>query len=258
MRLIRVLLPVALLVGLATNQAPAYASIYQCGAGPTSQWIGYQDLFSATSGSTGARATMTTLRGSVCDTNRTESNFSTAWTLLRAESRTVGQIGYAQAGYMRYYNSPIYFFTEYQSGRGGSFVRQYFAGPIAGELHTFSTLVSGSAGNPIDMTVDATLLTRTPFPYYQLNNYADGNDCWGNCDLIPQWMSETTYQESDVPGTTSNKMRFSQMKHGQFGSGWYNAPNDLDPLNTNGRRWNFTGVSYGSAYGKSFDSWTFG
>lgn len=243
-------------VGLSVVVADrAAAQQTKCGA-RANYWAGYQSAELSHSGS-GARADISVYRGAVCDVGDiSRNNFSTAWVLLRAPSdSTLRPVPYAQVGYKRHYGTGIEDFTEYRPPHTSVFYDQFFSARSSGS--TVHYMIYIGADNYYHMSANGVDYGRTPFSWYAMSetSFCDASGDFGPCD-VPQWMSETTYRESDIPGVPGRETRFSKMQQGVYGVGWKTATPDRSQQ-SNAARWDISNLVNSSYYGLNFLSWTY-
>jgi hypothetical protein len=78
----------------------------------------------------------------------------------------------------------------------------------------------------------------------------------GGGDFPVQWMSETNYAQSDIPGTPTAQVIFQGMQQGQWNYGWITAQPDTS-TNWVPSRWSVSGINDDSVHGRYFTSWTY-
>lgn len=203
------------LVVLAPGEALAQIPI----CGTNQQFLDGFASFDSPNRVEGVRANLTARRGALCDTDqRPDFNFSTSWVLLVGGN---GSSGYAQSGYFARYGQPLRYFAEYDAdgvGVGANFVRVFDAEVPLGSVHTpWVQYVSGSYN--LRLNYDTTILLITPF-----NPFVN----WPQ-PFSPQFLGETRYQESDMPGTVGARAAYRTVQvqrfdNNSFVNGDYSAP----------------------------------
>ena len=239
------------LVFTALPSRPASAEQNTCTT-RANRWAGWQNLYDPGNKAprSGVRANISVYRGAVCNTDQSQNNFSTAWVFLRAPLGFPSPVGYVQGGYFRWYNSAIYTFAEYRVGGQSTFNRFLFTGPAIGSQPDY--LVYVASDSHIYVYAGGSRLLRTPGDY--IDTLESGFDIGPDFPL--QWLSETTYAQSDIPGTPTQETRYSHMRQGKFNVGWLTGEPDTS-INSNPSRWTFTGISDSGTYGRNYLSWTY-
>jgi hypothetical protein len=216
------------------------------------RWAGWWNQHVLNADTSGARANISVYRGSVCNTDKSQNNFTTAWVLIRSPM-DIGTIpGYAQVGYFRWYNSAIYDFAEYRNMSQSNFHRFLFAGQPVGSDPNYAIYIAGD--DRIYGYSDNRRLFVSPNTNFQMLDGADGK--FSNLEYPLQWLSEATYAQSDIPGTPTAKTRWHHMRQGYFNQGWFTAQPDTS-INSNTSRWTFTGISDSSIWDRGYLSWTY-
>jgi len=197
----------------------------------------------------GSAATLLVRFGAVCNTDQSQnpfpSNFSTAWVMV---ADNLGGPGYSQSGHFRWYGSAIYPFAETNPGSGFSRVIDYARPITPGTAHTAKTgFTTSCAAVPACFKNywDGQFLSQSLFnPNTQFT-----------FPFSAQFFGETTYAESDVPGSATapevfggvqTQNHFSNAWASGFGAGPLAAPNSVPS------RYAKSGVAYGG-----FNIWTF-
>src|SRR4051794_21490461 len=90
--------------------APAQAEVATCGTRSANNYhAGY--ALAGDPSAEGAYAQIVTEHGAVCDTVTTSANFTNHYAMIASHDLS----GWAQAGYLRWYGSSIYFFAQQSS-----------------------------------------------------------------------------------------------------------------------------------------------
>ena len=103
--LLGVLLPAAVVI-VATS-SPASAEVYQCDTQGSGFY--FDGTITHTSSVIGTAANIVNRLGAVCDTDRTNVNTSWGWSMLAGY---YAECQYAQTGFLRFYGTPDYFFSQ--------------------------------------------------------------------------------------------------------------------------------------------------
>lgn len=233
----------------ALAPSPAEAQLATCGT-PGNWFDGFVGFpTSSDRHYEGVRAVLTVQSAQVCDSDHSVFNYSSngqptplgnftyAWSMIT--DPTSG--GWVQSGYFRSYNQSLTNFSQVNDGHG-YLHNAYTAGPAVGSTHTYWQQYVPGGG--IRSNVDTTILQTTPFnPFSQ----------WSNGDWSPQFLNETRYRESDVPGTTGSHMHWSGLQVQRFSDdAFVDVPCDLlTSPSDDSARWALqsTGCT-------SFDIWT--
>lgn len=237
----------AIAVASIATAKPAEAALDSCGAGHA-RWAGWDNQDEVFSG---AKANISVWRGAVCNQVTSAVNHSLSWVLLRSPYSHPDP-GWAQTGYIRWYGSAIYNFAEYEAGYSSTFTRATVIGVAEGANPTYAASVGSD--DRIHMTVDGNQLLSTPWSWREIDDAQTGG-CFTPC-LPVQWLSETFYANSDIPGTPTHKVRFNQMQQGRYGKGWFTATPNYS-RNSVPTRWDITAPTQSSTYGMNYLSWTY-
>jgi hypothetical protein len=200
---------VAVIVGLAPR---AGAEVYTCGASGDARGNYFAGYYQNGNGPAyeGASAHIITEYGAVCDTDTSQSNFTAEWSMIANGDGA----GWVQSGFLRWYNSPIHYFSQEFNGcpasggdtcsggcYGGScdFNTVYGTSPEVGHTHTYIQKYD-SANNDVQSIVDATVFQTTAW---------DPLSIWP--DTSVQYFGEAAYLENDIAGNASTPTLFSSI-----------------------------------------------
>lgn len=243
---------VASLIGIAASAGSQMASgtagaqIPTCGSA-SALLDGYatdQPSVTATSAE-GTSATILVQHGSVCDTDHTSGNLTAAWVMV-ADINHAGY--YSQVGHVRWYNSSIYPFSQFNHGTGFSTNFDLAHPQTPGTTHTaktyFTTSCGGGIGGCFKNVYDNRVISQTdfnPVSYFTLP--------WS-----PQIFGEAIYAESDLPGYAGSHTAFTSISTQRYSDNQWQPfmPGPPLPHNMNPGRWG--GPSAFPA--NYFDVWT--
>lgn len=192
----------------------ADAEHYSCGSF-SDFFDGYNTTSTGPQTIQGAFAKLVVRRGSVCDTQYGQGNFSIAWPMV---AENPGNKGYAQSGYFRSYGTSIQSFTEYNlHGGDGNQTRQFWGVVNPGELHTYWVDYS-SIENCERLIVDAVEKACTNFNPYSV---------WAQ-PFVAEFNGETRWVESDMPGSNaSGWATFKSIYTQHTDNNWYDQTSGL-------------------------------
>lgn len=192
-------------IGFVSYAPSAQSAIYQCGPGPTNRFDGYiaPQAPQAWQYTEGASADIVVHFASVCTTDNSNYNFTTAWTMI---SDVVGVSSYAQSGFMRFWgDATMRHFVEYRRNANTAFVRTVCFTQACllqdPSVYQYWIAYQPACGPCIQMFYNGTILNSTPF-----NPYTS----WTQ-PFRPQFFGETTYLESDVPGSYAAPSEFRNL-----------------------------------------------
>ena len=176
----------------------ASAEVYTCGAAGTPNYgVGYVDERTSDFYE-GAYAYIRTEYGAVCDTDTSNSNFTAASVAIASSDGS----GWAQSGFVRWYNSTITYFAQQYDG-ATNLQTKYANQPSIGSVHGYYEKWQTDTGY-IKSIVDATtFLTSTWNPFSK----------W-SLPFEPQFLGSAYYLESDIAGTSSTPTEYTNL-HGQ-------------------------------------------
>jgi len=236
--------PVTTIVLFPNTQAAA--EVYTCGS-PSGHF--FDGAYTSSTTVIGTSAKLINRLGLVCDTTtttnvRTSINSSAAWVMLAGNSTSQ----YAQTGFIRTYNGPDYFFA--QDNNNGVVDTKYSTAPLSsyGQTHHYWVQWRTTC-TCLRENVDATIFQETPF-----NPKITWSEPFSN-----QWMGETHYLASDMPGnptegyTTYTLMQVQDVASGNFS----NTLPTIQYANTNIFRYNHDVVVNHPTYGNALDIWTY-
>jgi len=220
--------------------APAAAELYNCAAPYQSYFDG---AYTSTNTVIGSSAKIVNRFGAVCDTDTTNDNVSTAWTMIAGN----GFLQYAQAGFIRWYGSPDYFFA--QDNDGGA-PRTTFGVALANYGETHQYWDQWSAGcNCVQEVVDVTIFQSTPY---------NPRTAWTQ-PFSNQWLGEVKYTASDMPGNSTEGWTTYTLMQVQLAANslWTNTLPVIGYVNNNPARWSHdTVVGHPAPVGNAYDLWT--
>lgn len=225
-------------MGLATA---AHAEVYTCGTHGNLH-DGYGNGSNDSNSWEGTSATIVVRHGSVCDTDTSSNNTSSAWTMVNAFNTA----GWAQSGYIRWYGSSIYHFAQYRRNSSTAWVTKIGSTALtAGSSYKYwqQSIYNSSAGQwQIRDNVNSTVLLQTNF-----NTFSYWNE-----PFSVQWSGETDYAQSDVPGSSSATAKFSNMQVQRYSDdGWQSGLRALGAFTDTSSRYHRSSVS-----SNSFSIWT--
>ncbi len=247
----RVMALVLLAIGIASGATVALpviqanhlasAEVYTCDTPSGSYFDG---SYTSTSSVVGTAADIVNRQGAVCDTDTSQNNVSASWSMIAGNA---GSCQYAQAGFVRWYASPDYFFAQ-DNDCGGMVDTTFGASPGYGQTHHYWAQWDSSC-SCIHENVGVTIFQSTPW-----NPYSVWNEPFSN-----QWLGETHHLASDMPGNPSvGYNTYTQMQVQQSGSGsWTNTLPATSYANSNIYRYDYDAVVYHSSYGNAMDIWTY-
>lgn len=246
----------ALVVGsLATAPiSPAHAEYAVCASTNKSYFDGWVNLNPPSGYSVeGASAQIVVRYGGVCDSDQSQDTYLTlttngdvAWEMVQGGDGSGLQ--YSQAGYIRWYNSAIYNFSEFNDHHGNWRRTDDFAHPLTqGTSYKYQSLYNGTCHCIIN-SANGTAIDQTTFNPFSAWSAPFGLDYFG----------EVHYLESDIPGNATVKTHMSDLQRQDQGTGSLTgAIPFLTSYDDNIFRWadgQYTTCSDGYA---CFDVWTF-
>jgi hypothetical protein len=236
----RLALGLTLIAGVVlTTEQSATAEVFSCGS--TSATNYHVGKIQNPSDSTyighpyeGVSADIVTRSGAVCDTDTSQFNRTNSYAMIASANKGPLAFGYAQAGFVRWYNHAAVFFWEYQNGNG-LFSQKFGTSTVSyGSAHTYKVAWTSSC-SCYQLSIDGAVgLSSNWNPY-------DGS--WWY-PFSPQFEGEATYKESDVPGNSSVPTTFSNVK-GQYVAGdafesyacHLSNDNDVSATRADGEHW---------------------
>jgi hypothetical protein len=250
---------VLLLVAIVLQAAPANAnpvvphSISTCGT-RSNYFDGYYfNTTTHTDTFEGASSYIVNRYGAVCNTDKSApspggqtigTNFTTAWSMIAAYDGNA----WAQAGFIRGYNSPQYEWAEFTNAGLTNVYNRFPASPSLpdGVKHAYRELWTASCACII-MSIDGVELTQTNYdPYGNWNGGPNGDQ------FSPQFFGEVTYTQNDIPGVPTSKTAFSALGAQQFSNDSLGSmPCELNSENQNSARWAISASSC-----TAFNIWT--
>jgi hypothetical protein len=186
-----------MMIGILAFATPtANAEIYNCGT-LGAFFAGWKAADSGEPHSyEGTRGDLIYQQGTQCHTDTSPNNLTASWTMILSQDRQ----GYAQSGYI-YDNLPPYCwknFAEQKIGSGYLSVRKYGSCIDPGTHHN-----TGQETMPV-----------APPQYWAIRSYIDSTvlmfSNWNQfatwtTPFVPEFLGETHYDQSDVPGGPSSK-----------------------------------------------------
>jgi hypothetical protein len=247
----------AVMVGAVTMAAasigvpssPAAASYPACGT-PGSQYDGYNNWSPPPlQESEGASATLTVRFGSVCDSDTSADTYLTVTTNGDTNWEMIAGAGvgeYSQAGYLRWYGSPIYSFAEYHDQFGHYQKLDDFAHPLTqGSSYKYQSQW-GPGCHCIQNLAAGVELNQTNF---------DPTATW-HTPWALSYDAEPHYLESDVPGSAAVPAHSANVLRETYGETWTSSLPPMTSTNTNNLRYNQSPL--GTCGGNPcFDVWTY-
>lgn len=192
------------IVAISGPATKASAAIYQCGV-YGSRWTGWTSRDAPRRPSTGIEGASADLWAnydtSVCSTDDSGGhNFTFSYDMVYDSTSKY----WSQAGNYFGYGDPCVFATTEQAVNGVS-TRLYFYCTNSGEEDAYRNLL---VGNPYRMAASINGETKQQTTYNPIGT-------WGYPFDI-QFMGETKYLQSDVPGVSTNKQLFTSMGVQQY------------------------------------------
>ncbi len=212
---------------LSAVPPPASAALPYCGTGgnyhdgfgkdPNGNWAAY-----------GVSAQVRVQFGAVCSVGDTsQANFTNAWTML--SSHFGG--GWAQTGYIRWYNHVTVHFSQWVASPGGASGTKFGATTLyRDELHQYWTLRAASPNCPKTSQCLVGHVDQTTWFYTDFDPVGP----WST-PFRQQYYGETGYGESDVPGVSTAKTGFNYMQYVNSNNTWTTEGCGLITLNEIGR-----------------------
>src|ERR1700722_706061 len=183
------------------TSTPAGAEIYTCAPTPASNYFdGFGGLISKFEG-VSVYATNPTEQ--VCDTDTSAFNFSSAWSMVDDSYNGVSQ-GYIQSGYVRSYGGSDEFFAQKQY-LGGNLTTVYGAtlSSYGQNHHYWVDCTPSGTCTTLSAIIDSDVFMTLPISDFYM----------GIKYLFPEAFSEQGYLSSDVPGTASSPLTFSEIQY---------------------------------------------
>jgi hypothetical protein len=185
---------------LASPAMPVQATYPTCATPPL--WFAGFTTMSTSQQWEGASAHMSYKDDNVCTSVQNNTNLSTSWSMIQG-SPYGANAGYAQSGRIYYPTIPSNCMRHFgeQSESGSSFVRMLGVCTSSNENHQVWQQYIPSNGH-LRSNIDTTVFLESS---------------WSPVGIWPtpwqaNFLGETHYGESDVPGLTSNPTDFTQMQ----------------------------------------------
>src|ERR1035437_846487 len=239
--LVGILVPTAVVIVAASS--PASAEVYQCDTQGSGHH--FDGTITHTSSVIGTAANIVNRLGAVCDTDRSGGNTSWGWAMLAGNLALRRQ--YAQTGFVRFYGTPDYFFSQ-DNRCTGVIDTVLGASPAYGQTHHYWT-----QWNPfcscLNELVDVSIFQTTSF---------DPRLAWTQ-PFSNQWLGETHYLATDMPGNPSvGYTTFTQMQVELDSSKtWTNTLPALYYQDDNIFRYTHDAVVSHPGLGNVMDIWTY-
>jgi hypothetical protein len=182
------------LFGLGLVIAPtAQAEVYTCGTA-SNYFDGYYQPVTSYFFE-GARADIVTRYGAVCDTNYTENNFTAEWSMI---ANPTGN-GWAQSGYIRWYNGGIVYFAQQYDG-AYDLVTKFGSSAPTGQTHLYTQWWDPSC-ICLHSDVDTSVYLVSSWNPFAVWSYP----------FSPQFFGEAAYLASDVAGNAASQTQFTSL-----------------------------------------------
>jgi len=164
----------------------------------------------------GVRAVIEPDRANLCG----ETSTSSAWVMLTGSGSGDGwaQIGYTHEGAnaCSYCRGGFHNFSQWTRCAGCTLNTEYYAEPSDGQNVDEYRVVYSKTNDVLRMVLNGEIKERTDF---------DPLAVWST-PLVSDLFGETWHQESDVPGTASDRVRFGQVGKMRWDETWV-ADDDL-------------------------------
>lgn len=154
----------------------------------------------------GASSYIVVRDGTNCTGDTSIGNFTNAWVMIASNITSAQYNGWGQSGFERTAGYPLRWFSQFYDGYG-SLETRYSTFSVSSQLgvrHAFRVLWYESC-RCLRATIDRTTWAESsfnPFAYPAESN-------WGPQPWSPQFLAETGYRESDVPGGPTTRTRYS-------------------------------------------------
>lgn len=212
----RVLLPIAIFAFVAAGLASGgRASISPCGT-EGSHFSGGE-----ATGITqvGAKANITAQDPSLCDAATGSPSTSSAWSMeVSGDGTYLAQVGYIHTGSLFVYQNQSGYhysvFTEWTPLSGPDILQ--FWSPSPPPSSALYEVSRNATDARINLWEGTTQLTHTSYD----------PALWWSTPWIPEFYGETHHCQSDIPGTTSNRVTFSNVEKKSSAGSWSQI-NDL-------------------------------
>lgn len=224
----------------------AEAEIWTCSSPLAGYFDGFTDGASSPYYEMGALANIYVRYGAVCDTDTSSNNVTAAWSMI---ANRVIPYGWAQAGYIRWYNATLRQFAQ-QSSNGSLATTVTYFGPggaiSAGQHYDYwdQWVSVPGCGSCIRSNYNTFIMLQSgfdPFVYWTQ-------------PFTVQFLGETKHTESDIPGLSATAATYSNISVQDVSTGnFVPVPCSLldTPVNAAPSRWGI------QAYGcYAFNVWT--
>jgi len=203
----------ALLLVLAaahlTLSAPPASAAGTCSGQPSNYFDGFFQNGKPTYQYEGASSYIVVRDAANCTGDATVGNFTNSWVMIASNVTSADYNGWGQVGFERTANSPtrsLRWFSQFYDGYY-TLETRYSTFSVNNQLgvrHAFRVLWNESC-RCLRATIDNTLWAESsfnPFAYPSESN-------WGPQPWSPQFLAETGYLQSDVPGRATTRTRWS-------------------------------------------------
>jgi hypothetical protein len=174
-------------------------------------------------------------------------NFSNAWVMIAGDYAGDND-AYGQVGFELTYGKPMRWFSQFHDGYG-RYTTRYSSFSIANEYgnrHIFRVLWSGTC-SCLRAIIDTTEWATSPFNPFRSAEADFGPQPWS-----PQFLGETGFLQSNMPGSPSRHTRYAGMGAQRFSDDQLESmPCILSGTNDNPGAWGLDALGC-----TSFDIWT--
>jgi hypothetical protein len=224
-----------LLTGSGTTPR-ASAEVYTCGStSPDNYHGGYQQNTNAVN-YIGSQVDIVNRYGAVCDTKTGQGNFTNAYGMIAGVNIFTGDPGWGQSGYIRWYNSCTYFFSQIEEDYPNTLPQTWYGS---------TCLTYGNTNTYQNTQVDGCACLHS-----NINGIKELGSTWNPkgtwlTPFSPQFEDETRYLESDIPGNGSARTNWSNLMGKRLSdNSWVAYPcnalthvNDGSATRADGEKW---------------------